>query len=266
MEAATKERQLSGEKAQRIVDAMRDSVARRGAAGSTFEHVAREAGVSRGLLHYYFGTKERLLVEVVRRDSELRIARLDEMLAEAKTADDVLDVLVSSLTDLIENDPGFFLLLYELFSAGRRNPDIQHEVGQLFEATRSHVANVLRAKEDEGILCLRFDAEAVVAYLLAVADGFALQSLSDPSRDITPALNAGAAAPATSSSPTDPLTEPEAEYRAEPPAAIRARLSTQEDANPPREDHRDATGTRPRSMAASVPRSDRFSLRARRTL
>ena len=194
MEAATKEeRQLSGEKAQRIVDAMRDSVARRGAAGSTFEHVAREAGVSRGLLHYYFGTKERLLVEVVRRDSELRISRLDEMLGKAKTADAVLDVLVSSLTDLIDNDPGFFLLLYELFSAGRRNPDIQHEVGQLFEATRSHVAEVLRAKEDEGILSLRFDAEAVVAYLLAVADGFALQALSDPSRDISPALEAGAA-------------------------------------------------------------------------
>jgi AcrR family transcriptional regulator len=192
-ESASKERQLSGEKAQRIIDAMRDSVARRGAAGSTFEQVAREAGVSRGLLHYYFGTKERLLIEVVRRDSDLRIARLDEMLAEATTADAVLDVLVKSLTDLIDNDPGFFLLLYELFSAGRRKPEIQHEVGQLFEATRSHVAKVLRTKEDEGILSLRFDAEAVVAYLLAVADGFALQALSDPSRDITPALTAGAA-------------------------------------------------------------------------
>ena len=112
MEAATKERELSGEKAQRIVDAMRNSVAQRGAAGSTFEHVAREAGVSRGLLHYYFGTKERLLVEVVRRDAELRVARLDEMLGQAKTVDDVLDVLVSSLTDMIENEPGFFLLLY----------------------------------------------------------------------------------------------------------------------------------------------------------
>ena len=192
-ETASKERQLSGEKAQRIIDAMRDSVARRGAAGSTFEHVAREAGVSRGLLHYYFGTKERLLIEVVRRDSELRIARLDQMLGEATTADAVLDVLVKSLTDLIDNDPGFFLLLYELFSAGRRKPEIQHEVGQLFEATRSHVADVFRSKEDESILSLRFDAEAVVAYLLAVADGFALQALSDPSRDINPALTAGAA-------------------------------------------------------------------------
>lgn len=193
MEAATKERELSGEKAQRIVKAMRDSVAKRGAAGSTFEHVAREAGVSRGLLHYYFGTKERLLVEVVRRDTDVRVARLDEPLGKAETVDDVIDVLVSSLTDLIDNEPAFFLLLYELFSAGRRNPEIQHEVGQLFVKTRFHVAEVLRAKEKEGVLSLRYDAEAIVSYLFALADGFALQALSDPSREIDAALAAGAA-------------------------------------------------------------------------
>jgi AcrR family transcriptional regulator len=193
MEAASKERELSGDKAQRIVDAMRDSVASRGAAGSTFEHVAREAGVSRGLLHYYFGTKERLLVEVVRRDSDLRIARLDAMLSEARTIDDVLDVLVSSLTDLIENEPSFFFLIYELFSAGRRNPDIQEEVGRLFSTTRTHVADVLRAKEGEGVLSLRFEAEAIVSYLLALGDGFALQALSDPEMDDRAAVEAGTA-------------------------------------------------------------------------
>jgi AcrR family transcriptional regulator len=193
MEAAVKERELSGDKAQRIVDAMRTSVAQRGAAGSTFEHVAREAGVSRGLLHYYFGTKERLLVEVVRRDAELRVTRLDEMLAKAKTVDDVLGVLVSSLTDMIENEPGFFLLLYELFSAGRRNPDIQREVGQLFERTRSHVGAVLSAKESEGVISLRFESEAIVSYLFALGDGFALQALSDPERDNTAALEVGTA-------------------------------------------------------------------------
>ena len=193
MEAATKERELSGEKAQRIVDAMRESVAKRGAAGSTFEQVAREAGVSRGLLHYYFGTKERLLVEVVRRDAEIRVARLDEALSGAQNVDDVLEALVSSLTDLIENEPAFFLLLYELFSAGRRNPNIQHEVGQLFERTRSHVAEVLDAKQGEGVISLRYPAPAIVSYLFALGDGFALQALSDPDQDIDPALEAGTA-------------------------------------------------------------------------
>src|ERR687897_1559251 len=74
--AATPKRELSGEKAQRIVDAMRATVGERGATGATFDVVAREAGVSRGLLHYYFGSKEKLLAEVARRECDLRMERL----------------------------------------------------------------------------------------------------------------------------------------------------------------------------------------------
>lgn len=187
-------RELTGERAGRIVDSMRTSVATRGIAGATFEHVAREAGVSRGLLHYYFGTKERLLVEVVRRDSEIRVTRLDAPLRAATTSEQVLDVLVSNLLDLIENEPGFFVLLYELFTAGRRNPEIQREVGSLFRKTRGHVAAALEQKDAEGVIALRFGAEPTVAYLFAIADGLAVQVISDPDRDHGPVLEAGAEA------------------------------------------------------------------------
>lgn len=187
-------RELSGEKAQRIVEAMRSSVARRGISGSTFEHVAREAGVSRGLLHYYFGTKEALLVEVVRRDTEHRIARLDEPVGQAANADEILEVLVADLRDSIQNDPGFWVLLFELFTAGRRNPEIRREMGELFKRTRDHVADIFRAKEREGVIALRYEADAVVGFLFALADGIALQMLSDPDRDHAPAITAGTAA------------------------------------------------------------------------
>jgi AcrR family transcriptional regulator len=180
---ATKTRELSGEKAQRIVEAMRSSVARRGIAGSTFEHVAREAGVSRGLLHYYFGTKEALLVEVVRRDTEHRIARLDEPLAAAGSVDELLGILVADLEDSIQNEPGFWVLLFDLFTAGRRNPEIQREVAELFNRTRAHVADILRAKQAEGVISPQFEIDGVVALLFALADGIALQLLSDPDRD-----------------------------------------------------------------------------------
>ncbi|MFN2612485.1 MAG: TetR/AcrR family transcriptional regulator [Solirubrobacterales bacterium] len=194
MEVATQTRELSGEKATRIVEAMRESVAKRGIAGSTFERVAREAGVSRGLLHYYFGTKERLLVEVVRRDADVRVARLDEPLGKAKTVDDVLEVLVSNLEDWIDNDPGFFVLLFDLFTAGRRNPDIQHEVAELFNRTRFHVVEIFEAKQREGVLDMTHQASAVVGYLFALADGIALQVLSDPERDHKPLIEAATAA------------------------------------------------------------------------
>ena len=194
MEAATKQRELTGEKAQRIVDAMRASVAARGIAGSTFEHVSREAGVSRGLLHYYFGTKERLLVEVVRRDSELRIARLDEPLAAAQSVDDVLEVLVASLQDMLDNDPGYFDLLFELFIAGRHNPEIRREVGEMFKRSRGHVVETLEAKEREGVISPRFDLESVVSYLFSIADGIAMQVLSEPDKDFETVFEAGTAA------------------------------------------------------------------------
>src|SRR4051812_50213926 len=74
--AATAERRLDSDKARRIVQAMRTSVGRRGVAGSTFDHVAQEAGGSRGLPHYYFRTKERLLVEGGRPDTHGRMGRL----------------------------------------------------------------------------------------------------------------------------------------------------------------------------------------------
>ena len=181
--ATQQQRAIEGDKAQRIVEAMRSSVARRGVAGSTFDHVAREARVSRGLLHYYFGTKERLLVEVVRRDSEIRIEKLDEPLANTKSVDDVLDVLVTYLLDMIENEPEFFLLLFELFTAGRHQPDIRRELGSLYSRARGAVAAVLREKQDEGVLALRFDAESVITHMFAAGDGAVLQLLTDPTLD-----------------------------------------------------------------------------------
>lgn len=189
-------RSLSGDKAKRIVDAMRASVAKRGTAGSTFDQVAREAGVSRGLLHYYFGTKERLLVEVVRSDAEIRVERLDRALEGARSVDDVLDVLVASLEDTIENDPGIFVLTFELFSAGRHNPEIQHEIGELFARIVGHVAAALEQKEREGVLQLRFEARAIASFLFSVGDGYALQRLSSPQRGAAHAraLAAGVAA------------------------------------------------------------------------
>jgi AcrR family transcriptional regulator len=191
MEAATTGgRALAGDKAARIVDAMRASVAERGTAGSTFDQVARAAGVSRGLLHYYFGTKERLLVEVVRRDCDVRLAALDAQLAQARTADDFIAVLVSSLEDVVRDDPGFVTLVFELFVLSRRHADVAAEFSELLRRPREQVAALLRAKEAEGVLRLAADPDAVVDVLFSLADGIWLRMLSEE-RDFAPTIAAG---------------------------------------------------------------------------
>ena len=195
MEAATSApRSLAGDKAQRIVEAMRQSVARRGAAGSTFDHVARDAGVSRGLLHYYFGSKEQLLVEVVRRDCELRMAEFDERLGEARTAEDFIDGLVFSLDEIVRRDPDFITVIFEVFSLSRRNGDIAAEFAELLRRTRGHVAEQLAAKQAEGVLHLRAQPEAVAEVLFSLGDGMAMRMLGEPERDYTETVAAGVAA------------------------------------------------------------------------
>ncbi|HEX3909921.1 MAG TPA: TetR/AcrR family transcriptional regulator [Solirubrobacteraceae bacterium] len=184
-------RSLSGEKAQRIVEAMRRSVARRGTAGSTFDHVAREAGVSRGLLHYYFGTKEQLLVEAVRRDCELRMQLLEHQLAKAQSADDFIDLMAQNLRETVDEDPEFVTLVFELFMLSRRNQDIAEEYGGLMRRMRGRVSAMLALAQGEGILRLHADPEAVADVLFSLADGLALRMLAEPDRDFTATVQAG---------------------------------------------------------------------------
>lgn len=188
-------RKLDGEKATRIVAAMRAGVAKRGAAGSTFDVVAREAGVSRGLLHYYFGSKERLLVEVVRQDCDARIAALEEALAGADSVDGVVAVLVASLKDFVWGEGGEQALVYEMISVSHHSEEVRAEVGELYRRWRAHLAESLREKEAAGVVKLDADPEAVASVIFALGDGMGLQLSSDANwAGAGEALDLGAAA------------------------------------------------------------------------
>jgi AcrR family transcriptional regulator len=182
---------VEGEKARRTVEAMRRSVARRGTAGSTFDHVAREAGVSRGLLHYYFGTKERLLIEAVRRDCELRMELLERRLAGARTADDFIGLMAQNLQETVREDPDFVTLMFELFTLSRRNEEIAVEYAELMRRTRGQVADMLAIAQREGVMRLHAEPDTVAEILFALADGFALRMLTEPERDFEATVRAG---------------------------------------------------------------------------
>ena len=186
--------ELASDKAARIVEAMRASVAARGIAGSTFDHVAREAGVSRGLLHYYFGTKERLLVEVVRRECELREQQLEDAIAGARSASEVLEALVRSLQEILGEGPAAPVMFFEMLTLAQRHAEIAAELAQLGRRTREAFAAALAAKSEAGVLSLRAAPDAVAACLFALADGIIVRRLSEPSLDIAPLMDQGAAA------------------------------------------------------------------------
>jgi AcrR family transcriptional regulator len=193
MEAATASdssavRELPVDRAARIVEAMRTSVAARGFSGSTFDHVAREAGVSRGLLHYHFGTKEQLLLEAVRRECELREARLEQAVAPARTADEVLAALVAGFEDFLGAGPSHAVIFFEVLTLAQRNPEIAGELAELGRRMRSVLAGVLRSKAKDGAVVLSAEPEVLAALLFVLADGIVVRRLSEPELEIPPIM------------------------------------------------------------------------------
>ncbi len=175
--------QLPSDKAARIVEAMRGSVAAKGFAGSTFDHVAREAGVSRGLLHYYFGTKERLLVEVVRRECEIRGELLHQAVAGARGADELIDALVRSFEDVLAKGSSEVVMFYELLTLAQRNAGIAAELSELARTLRLALADALGTASEAGVLELRADPDDVATFLLALADGVMVRRMAEPGLD-----------------------------------------------------------------------------------
>jgi AcrR family transcriptional regulator len=192
--AAEPRRELAGEKATRIVEAMRTCVAARGFSGATFDQIAREAGVSRGLLHYYFGAKERLLTEAVRREADVRLERLDEAVAPATNADEVMAAMVRIFEEFLGSGPSRALLFFEILTLAQRNSEIAAELAELARRMRSHLADVLREKAAAGVLGLKADADAAAGLLLALVDGVTVRRLAEPELDIAPLMAQAVAA------------------------------------------------------------------------
>jgi AcrR family transcriptional regulator len=197
MEAATTpKRTLDGDKAQRIVDAMRTTVGARGAAGATFDVVARKAGVSRGLLHYYFGSKERLLAEVVRRDCDLRMERLSATTAGAASPGELLGSMATALREMLDESPEFLAILLELHTLGRTNPEVAAELRELHRRVRVHLGGILAAARDAGVVSLAAEPDVVAEVLFSLADGLGMRMLAEPERDFEPTIVAALVAAA----------------------------------------------------------------------
>lgn len=174
---------LTNDKAARIVEAMRTCVANYGAAGATFDHVAREAGVSRGLLHYYFGSKERLLIEVIRKETERLVTNIKAAASFAGSAEELVDVLLTQLRIILDNEPELYLLAFELIGEARRHPEIGNQVAEYNRQTRSQFAEIIEDMQSKGAVNLRHSPLATASALLAMANGLALEMFQDPEGD-----------------------------------------------------------------------------------
>ncbi len=166
-------------KARQILDAARTVLARRGFAGTTVSLVAAEAGVSRGLLHYYFKNKEDMLVRVINENMAASVILMQDLLARSRSATDIADRLVEALQQLFKHDPDFFNLFFEAEAAARQSPTLEAELQSLYGNFRRAIQEGLEAAIDRGEIAPAIPAGGLSAILTSIIDGLGLQLLTE---------------------------------------------------------------------------------------
>jgi AcrR family transcriptional regulator len=153
-----------------IVTAAETLLERKGPDGFGLAELGREAGVSFGLIHHYFGGKEGLLRVVLRRTlremgSEIRRLQDDGSFWDA----DAPATLV--VFDTFTNRPGFARLVAWGLLTGLIGPaDIRKE----FRTDREAVENMLEAFRKEAPAPSRDNAEVIATLLMSAVLGFNL--------------------------------------------------------------------------------------------
>jgi AcrR family transcriptional regulator len=166
---------------ERIVVAAYGILAQKGYDAITFKEIARSAEVAQGLIHYYFGSKDQLLLEVLQEASK-RYAREMERLITSLPDNGRLpsEVALAQPKARVSRQPEWYRLRYELFALGLRKPELLPGVGAVLASGRQGIYIVLRKLLGQEIP----NHDALAAVMLACFDGLALQKLADSDFDL----------------------------------------------------------------------------------
>jgi AcrR family transcriptional regulator len=171
---------------ERIIAATSKVLAEKGYEATTLREISREAQVAPGLVHYYFGGKDQLLVEVLQ-DAGRRFSQTMEQLVQHVPPDQSLEAVLAQIHERVEQEPEVYRLRYESFSLGLHNPLIEPKVRERLAQRREEIGSVMaKVLEDrtEGTKSSSLDPTPLAALLLSVFDGLALQKIMDPTFDL----------------------------------------------------------------------------------
>ena len=104
--------------------------------------IAEEAKVNQSLLHYYYGSKENLMLEVLEYVNEQLLARQRKMYQEVKSFEAIWAAALEYFKEDVES--GYVRALWELRAQGLSNARIKKRLAEIVGRWRSLVADLAR--------------------------------------------------------------------------------------------------------------------------
>ena len=167
---------------QEILDRAIEVFADKGAEGTSLRAIAEKIGVSHAALLHYFGSREELLVEVLREGERRRWDPRDKT--------EVVGTMVRAAERNV-TIPGF-VSLYTSLLAGSLEADREYSrefFATRFARIRERLAELIRVGQEEGTMRRGIEPEALAALVIAASDGLQTQWLLEPAVDIAKSLS-----------------------------------------------------------------------------
>jgi AcrR family transcriptional regulator len=155
-----------------LLDAAERLLIEVGHAGVTTRRLAEEAGVNHGLVHYYFGSIENVLVRTLERFTADVVARQREMYAA-----DVpfIEKWRTAMEYLLEQDVRYEKVWLELTALAWNRPDLRERVARVCEEWRDVLREAFAAELER--LGVDMPLEAVVALVMTFNEGIMSERL-----------------------------------------------------------------------------------------
>ena len=174
---------ISGEVAaqgrERLLDAAVRLIAREGIDNVRIARIATEAGVSAGLVHYHFASRDALLEEAIEhsyeRAGDMRLAALGEGRADSAQR------LQAMIDQCLPSDPGLrqdWVLWVELWLRGARDPALRPVAARLYARLHEWFAEAIADGIATGQL-RECDVDRMADRLLALLDGYGIRVLTE---------------------------------------------------------------------------------------
>ena len=165
-----------------MLRAAAELICERGFGDTRIADVAKRAGVSSALVIYYFGTRDRLLVDALRYSEESFYEAAEKMLAEVPSLRERLSVLIrwTCVREADDEIPGTWGLWFDLWAQAFRHNEIRAGREELDARWRKMIIDAVRSAELE----TKVNAKMFALEFSALLDGLSIQvALEDPEVD-----------------------------------------------------------------------------------
>ena len=144
----------------------------------TIKDIAVEAGLSTGLVHYYFKNKEELLFTLLKEMNANLKYNLNKALTVLEEPQDKLLAFCDEAFDLLDKEKAYFSVIIDFWGQISRNKRIRQANIKLFQSYRDEITAILKEGAAKGVF-MAVDVQLTSVIIVSLIQGTIIQYVID---------------------------------------------------------------------------------------